>query len=96
MKSYTYDEIYEPCLEYFKGDALATKVWISKYALKDSYGNYYERTPDDMHMRLATEINRIEQKYANPMSVEELFDVMKNFRYIVPQGGPMTGIGNNF
>ena len=96
MKSYTYEEVYQPCLEYFKGDELATKVWISKYALKDSYGNYYERTPDDMHLRIAKELNRIEQKYENPMSVEDLFDVMKNFRYIVPQGGPMTGIGNNF
>ncbi|MCM1070235.1 MAG: adenosylcobalamin-dependent ribonucleoside-diphosphate reductase [[Clostridium] fimetarium] len=94
--TYTYDEAYEATLDYFKGDELAARVWVTKYALKDSYGNIYERTPDDMHMRLASEIARIEAKYPNPMSVEEVFSYFRDFNYIVPQGSPMTGIGNNF
>ena len=93
---YTYDEAYQASLEYFKGDELAARVWVNKYALKDSYGNIYEKTPDDMHWRIANEIARIEQKYPNPLSAQELFDLMKGFRYIVPQGSPMSGIGNNY
>lgn len=83
-------------MEYFNGDELAARVWVNKYALKDSYGNIYEKTPDDMHWRIANEIARIEQRYPNPLSSQELFDLMKSFRYIVPQGSPMSGIGNNY
>jgi ribonucleoside-diphosphate reductase alpha chain len=83
-------------LEYFKGDELAAKVWVSKYALKDSQGEIYEKTPEDMHWRLAREIARIEKKYDNPLSEKELFNLFDRFRYIIPQGSPMTGIGNNF
>ncbi|MDE6086294.1 MAG: ribonucleoside-diphosphate reductase, adenosylcobalamin-dependent, partial [Muribaculaceae bacterium] len=90
-----YDEVYQATLKYFDGDALAARVWASKYALKDSFNNYYELTPDDMHHRIASEINRIEEKYPNPMSHEEVFSYMKDFKYIVPQGSPMSGIGNN-
>lgn len=93
-KTYSQEEIGKASLEFFKGDELATKVWTTKYALKDSYGNVYELTPDDMHRRLAREIERIEQKYPNPMNEDELFELFRNFRYIVPQGSPMTGIGN--
>ena len=82
--------------EYFGGDELAAQVWVNKYALKDSQGNLYERTPADMHWRLANEIARIETKYPNPLSAQQLFDLFDHFRYIVPQGSPMTGIGNNF
>ena len=96
MKTYTYDEAFEASLRYFDGDDLAARVWVSKYALKDSFGNLYERTPDDMHMRIASEIERIEKKYPNPMSIEEIMGLLKDFRYIVPQGSPMTGIGNDF
>ena len=95
-KAYSYDEAYEATLEYFGGDELAARVWVSKYALKDSFGNLYELTPDDMHHRIASEIARIEQKYPNPMSHEEVFGLMRNFKYIVPQGSPMSGIGNNY
>lgn len=95
-KNYTYEEAFAASLEYFKGDELAARVWVNKYALKDSFGNIYEKTPDDMHWRIANEIARIEQKYSNPMSAQELFDLMSHFRYIVPQGSPMTGIGNNY
>ncbi len=93
--TYNYNEVFEASKEYFKGDELAARVWATKYALKDAQGVYYERTPDDMHWRLAKEIARIEQKYKNPMNEQSLFDLMKNFRYIVPQGSPMAGIGNN-
>ncbi|MBR5117528.1 MAG: adenosylcobalamin-dependent ribonucleoside-diphosphate reductase [Muribaculaceae bacterium] len=96
QKTYTYDEAYHASLEYFKGDELAARVWATKYALKDSFGHLYEHTPDDMHHRIASEIARIEKKYPNPMSEEKIFDLLKNFRYIVPQGSPMAGIGNNF
>jgi len=96
QKTYTLDEISAASLEYFKGDDLATKVWATKYALKDSYGNTYELTPDDMHHRLAGEIGRIEKRYPNPLSEDELFELFRNFKYIVPQGSHMTGIGNNF
>lgn len=95
-KTYSFDDAYEASLKYFDGDSLAARVWVTKYALKDSFGNIYELTPDDMHHRLASEIARIEEKYPNPMSHEEIFDLLKDFRYIVPQGSPMTGIGNNF
>ena len=93
---YTYDEAYAASLEYFKGDELAARVWSSKYALKDSDGNIYELTPDDMHRRIAREIARIESKYPNPMSEDEVFELLRNFKYIVPQGSPMAGIGNDF
>ena len=95
-QTYTYDEAFEATLKYFDGDELAARVWVNKYALKDSFGNYYEQTPDDMHRRLAREIARIEKNYANPMSEDEIFDLMQHFRYIVPQGSPMSGIGNDF
>lgn len=93
-KNYTYEEAYAATLEYFKGDELAARVWASKYALKDSQGRYYELTPDDMHHRIASEIARIEAKYPNPMSEETVFGLLKDFKYIVPQGSPMAGIGN--
>lgn len=92
---YNYQQAYEATLDYFKGDELAARVWASKYALKDSAGNYFELTPDDMHHRIASEIVRIEQKYPNPMTEEEVFGLLKDFRYVVPQGSPMAGIGNN-
>lgn len=95
-KTYTYDEAYNASLEYFKGDELAARVWASKYALKDSFGNIYELTPDDMHRRIAGGIARIEAKYPNPMSADEVFSLLRGFRYIVPQGSPMAGIGNNY
>lgn len=95
-QSYTYDEAFAASLDYFNGDELAARVWVNKYALKDSYGNIYEKTPDDMHWRIANEIARIEQRYPNPLSAQELFDLMAHFRYIVPQGSPMSGIGNNY
>jgi ribonucleoside-diphosphate reductase alpha chain len=95
-KTFSPEEIREASFEYFKGDDLATKVWATKYALKDSFGNTYELTPDDMHRRLAKEIARIEKKYPNPLTEGELFELFRNFKYIVPQGSPMTGIGNEF
>lgn len=94
-KTYTYNEAYDATLKYFDGDELAARVWVSKYALKDSFGNYFELTPDDMHHRIASEIVRIESKYPNPMSHDEVFSYLKDFKYIVPQGSPMSGIGNN-
>jgi ribonucleoside-diphosphate reductase alpha chain len=95
-KTYSQDEAYEASLIYFKGDDLAARVWVNKYALKDSFGHLFEHTPDDMHRRLASEIARIEKNYENPMSEDEIFALLKDFKYIVPQGGPMTGIGNDF
>ena len=95
-KIYTQKEAELASVEYFKGDELAARVWSTKYALKDSYGNLYEQTPDDMHHRLASEIARIEKKYANSMSEAELFELLKDFKYIVPAGSPMTGIGNDY
>ncbi len=95
-KNYTFDEVYAATLEYFGGDELAARVWSSKYALKDSFGHIFELTPDDMHHRIASEIARVEARYPNPMSEQEIFDLMKDFRYIVPQGSPMTGIGNDY
>ena len=93
---YSNDEVKKAATEYFGGDTLAGDVWMNKYALKDSEGNIYERTPDDMHHRIASEIARIERRYPNPLKEEEIFEVLKNFRYIVPQGSPMAGIGNDF
>jgi ribonucleoside-diphosphate reductase alpha chain len=95
-KIYSQEEAVKASLEYFKGDDLAARVWVNKYALKDSFGNIFELTPDDMHRRLSKEIARIENKYANPLTEEEIYGVLKNFKHIIPQGGPMTGIGNNF
>jgi len=96
QKIYTQKEAEKASVEYFHGDELAARVWSTKYALKDSFGHLFEKTPDDMHHRMASEIARIEQKYKNPLSEEELFELMRDFRYIVPQGSPMTGIGNNY
>ena len=93
---YTNDDAFQSALKYFKGDELAARVWVNKYALKDSDGNLYELTPDDMHWRLVREISRVEKKYPNPLSEEVLFELLRNFKYIIPQGGPMAGIGNDF
>ncbi len=93
---YTHDEAVQASIEYFKGDELAARVWANKYALKDSFGNLFEKSPDDMHRRLAREIHRVELKYKNPLPEELIYSVLKDFRYIVPQGGPMTGIGNDY
>ena len=95
-QTFTYEEAYEASLNYFDGDQLAARVWVNKYAMKDSYGYIYEKTPADMHWRIANEIARVEQKYPNPMSAQEVFDLLDHFRYIVPAGSPMTGIGNNY
>ena len=95
-KIFNQQEVENETLKYFRGDDLATRVWATKYALKDSFGNIYELTPDDMHRRLASEIARIESKYPNPLSKEELFELLRDFKYIVPQGSPMTGIGNEY
>ena len=96
MKKYTYNEVYQSSLKYFKNDELAAKVFVGKYALKDLEGNYYEKNPGDMHRRLAKEFARIEAKYDNAMSEEEIFSLFEDFRYIVPQGSPMSGVGNDF
>ena len=97
MKShtYTYEEAFSASLDYFNGDELAARVWVNKYAMKDSFGHIFEKSPEDMHWRLANEIARIEQKYPNPVSAQEIFDLLDHFRYIVPAGSPMTGIGND-
>ena len=95
-KTYSYDEAYEASLKYFNGDELAARVWVNKYAVKDSFGNIYEKSPEDMHWRIANEVARIEDKYPQALSAQELFDVFDHFKYIVPQGSPMTGIGNNY
>ena len=94
-QTYTYDEAFEASLAYFGGDELAARVWVNKYAMKDSFGNIYEKSPEQMHWRIANEIARIEKKYKNPMSAEEIFNLLDHFKYIVPAGSPMTGIGNN-
>lgn len=93
---YTYDEAQQASLDYFGGDELAARVWVTKYALKDSFGNLFEKTPDDMHRRIAREIARVENNYPNPMSEDEVFELIRNFKYVVPQGSPMSGIGNNY
>jgi len=93
---YSHDDAVEASIQYFRGDELAARVWANKYALKDSFGNLFEKTPDDMHRRLAREIHRVELKYKNPLSEDLIYSVLKDFKYIVPQGGPMTGIGNDY
>ncbi len=95
-RTYAQEEALEATRRYFNGDDLAASVWMNKYALKDSEGNLYERTPDDMHRRIASELARIEGKYPNPLSEESIYELMRNFRYLVPQGSPMAGIGNPF
>lgn len=95
-KIYSYDEAFKASLEYFEGDELAARVWVNKYAMKDSHGNIFELSPVDMHWRLANEIARIEQKYPNPISASEVYDLLAHFRYIIPAGSPMTGIGNPY
>ncbi len=94
QKIFSYDEAFNASLEYFKGDELAARVWVNKYAMKDSFGNIFERSPEDMHHRIANELFRIESKYPNPVSKDEIFSMLDHFRYIVPAGSPMTGIGN--
>ena len=95
-QTYTYDEAFKAALDYFNGDELAARVWVNKYAVKDSFGAIYEKSPEDMHWRIANEIARIEAKYNNPMTAQEIFDLLDHFKYIVPSGSPMTGIGNDF
>lgn len=95
-KTYTFEEALQAATRYFAGDELAANVWVNKYALKDSFGNIYERTPDDMHRRIAAEVARIEQKYPNPLSEDDVYELLRAFKYIVPQGSPMAGIGNDF
>ena len=95
-KTYAFEEAYEEALKYFAGDELAARVWVNKYSMKDSFGNIYEKSPEDMHWRIANEIARIEKKYKNPMSAREIFDLLDHFKYIIPAGSPMTGIGNNY
>lgn len=95
-KNYAFEEAFEEALKYFAGDELAARVWVNKYSMKDSFGNIYEKSPKDMHWRIANEIARIEKKYKNPMSAQEIFDLLDHFKYIIPAGSPMTGIGNNY
>ena len=95
LKTYSYEEAFASSLKYFGGDELAARVWLNKYAMKDSFGNIYECNPSDMHRRIATELARIERKYANPISEEQIFELLDGFRYLIPAGSPMTGIGNN-
>ena len=95
-KTYSYEEAFEASRDYFKGDELAARVWVNKYALKDSYGNIYEKTPEDMHHRIAREIARIEQRYPNGMTEDQVFNLIKDFNHILPQGSPMAGIGNEY
>lgn len=94
-KIYSFEEAYQASLAYFGGDELAARVWVNKYALKDSFGNIFEKSPADMHWRIANEVARIENKYKNPISAEEVFELLDHFKYIVPAGSPMTGIGNH-
>ena len=95
-QTYTYDETFEASLQYFKGDELAARVWVNKYAVKDSFGNIFEKSPEDMHWRIANEVARIEAKYKNGLNAQQLYELLDHFKYIVPQGSPMTGIGNDF
>ena len=95
-QQYSQEEAFKAALDYFGGDELAARVWLNKYALKDSFGNLYEKSPEEMHWRIANEIARIESKYESPMSAQEVFDLLDRFKYVVPSGSPMTGIGNNF
>lgn len=96
QKTFSYDEAFQASLNYFEGDELAARVWVNKYAMKDSYGNIYEESPKDMHWRIANELARIENKYPNPLSAEEIFEMLDHFKYVIPAGSPMTGIGNNY
>ena len=95
-QTYTYEEAFEASLQYFKGDELAARVWVNKYAVKDSFGNIFEKSPEDMHWRIANEVARIEAKYQNGLNAQQLYELLDHFKYIVPQGSPMTGIGNDF
>ena len=95
-KTYSYEEAFEASLKYFGGDELAARVWVNKYAMKDSYGNIFEKSPEDMHWRIANEVARIEKKYKNPLTAEQVFELLDHFRYVVPAGSPMTGIGNHY
>lgn len=95
-QTYTYDEAFEASLQYFKGDELAARVWVNKYAVKDSFGNIFEKSPEDMHWRIANEVARIEAKYKNGLNAQQFYELLDHFKYIVPQGSPMTGIGNDF
>lgn len=94
-KTYSFEEAYQEALQYFSGDELAARVWVNKYAMKDSFGHIYEKSPKDMHWRIANEIVRIENKYENPLNVQEVFELLDHFKYIIPAGSPMTGIGND-
>ncbi|MDT3386979.1 MAG: adenosylcobalamin-dependent ribonucleoside-diphosphate reductase [Bacteroidota bacterium] len=94
QKTYSYDEAFEASLKYFEGDELAARVWVNKYAMKDSFGNIFEKSPEEMHWRIANEVARIEKKYKNPLTAQQVFDLLDHFRYIIPAGSPMTGIGN--
>ena len=95
-KTYSYEEAFEASLKYFGGDELAARVWVNKYAMKDSYGNIFEQSPEDMHWRIANEVARIEKKYKNALTAEQVFELLDHFRYVVPAGSPMTGIGNHY
>lgn len=94
-KTYSFEEAFNASLKYFDDDELAARVWVNKYAMKDSFGKIYEKSPEEMHWRIANELARIERKYKNPISAQEVFDLLDHFRYIIPAGSPMTGIGNN-
>lgn len=94
-KTYSFEEAFNASLKYFDGDELAARVWVNKYAMKDSFGKIYEKSPEEMHWRIANELARIERKYKNPISAKDVFDLLDHFRYIIPAGSPMTGIGNN-
>ena len=94
-KTYSFEEAYQEALQYFSGDELAARVWVNKYSMKDSFGHIYEKSPKDMHWRIANEIARIENKYKNPLSAQDIFELLDHFKYIIPAGSPMTGIGND-
>lgn len=94
--TYSYDDAFKASVEYFNGDELAARVWVNKYAMKDSSGAIYEKSPEDMHWRIANEIARVEAKYSNPMSAQEVYNLLDHFKYVIPSGSPMTGIGNDY
>ena len=93
--TYSYDDAFKASVDYFNGDELAARVWVNKYAMKDSSGAIYEKSPEDMHWRIANEIARVEAKYSNPMSAQEVYNLLDRFKYVIPSGSPMTGIGND-
>ena len=95
-QTYSFDEAFQASLAYFGGDELAARVWVNKYAMKDSFGNIYEKSPEQMHWRIANENSSYWNKYKNPLTAQEVFDLLDHFRYIIPAGSPMTGIGNNY